>query len=90
MEQNDKAMKLAKDFLLTGTFNRKMKWKAWRDKEEARKARIKELERERERERDMRISLQYIKNSKKKSRKEDGGKQKSLGPEKNKRKYPVF
>lgn len=78
-------MNLAKEFLLTGTFNRKMKWKAWRTKEESRKARIKELERERE----MRAEAKNIKKAKKKSRKEDMDKQKPFGSEKKKRKHQV-
>ena len=63
-EQFDQPMKLAKEFLLNGTIAKKMKWKAWREKEENRKSQIKQLERDRE----ARRADQSIKKSKRASR----------------------
>ena len=63
-EQLDQPMKLAKEFLLNGTIAKKMKWKAWREKEENRKSQIKQLEKDRE----ARRYDQSIKKSKRASR----------------------
>lgn len=86
-EQQDPAMKLAKDFLSTGACHKKMKWKAWREKEDARKSRIKDLERERE---FLRIT-KSIKKAKKKARKVDHDHDGSSPLEKSKKpKYQVL
>jgi hypothetical protein len=84
-EQLDQPMKLAKEFLLNGTIAKKMKWKAWREKEENRKSQIKQLEKDRE----ARRYDQSIKKSKRASRNFKMDKVRSSPLEKIKRKAYV-
>lgn len=85
-QQKDQPMNLAKEFLSSGAISKKMKWKAWRDREDARKARIKELERERETQRQYR----NIKKAKKAARNSKKDIFRSSPLEKTKRKYQVL